>query len=120
MAPAALQVEAAASCGPAECGPAGPNARTRWFQMLADPTRMAILTLLLTGPHHVGQIVAATRLPQSRISNHLACLRTCRLVVAERQGRRVLYRIGDPRLRLLLDLADDLAAGSNDLTDCGF
>ncbi|MDG4771669.1 metalloregulator ArsR/SmtB family transcription factor [Solwaraspora sp. WMMD792] len=88
--------------------------------MLADPTRMAILTLLLTGPHHVGQIVAATRLPQSRISNHLACLRTCRLVVAERQGRRVLYRIGDPRLRLLLDLADDLAAGSNDLTDCGF
>lgn len=113
-----FEVEVLAGCTPSGCGEPGAGTRARWFQMLADPTRMAILTLLLTGPHHVGQIVTETGLPQSRISNHLACLRMCRLVLAERQGRRMLYSIADPRLRLLLDLADELGAAVGDLAGC--
>lgn len=88
--------------------PAVPAARARWFRVLADPTRLAILEHLLTGPHSVTELVGKTGLPQSRISNHLACLRWCRFVHADRQGRRVVYTIADPRLRRLLTLADDL------------
>lgn len=90
--------------------PALPVGRARWFRVLADPTRLAIVEHLLTGPHSVTELVRKTGLPQSRISNHLACLRWCRFVHADRQGRRVVYTIADPRLRQLLALADDLVA----------
>jgi ArsR family transcriptional regulator, cadmium/lead-responsive transcriptional repressor len=84
----------------------------RWFRVLADPTRLAILNQLLAGPCTVSELVARTGLPRSRVSNHLACLRWCQFVHADRQGRRVLYTIADTRLRGLLDLAADLAAGN--------
>ena len=88
--------------------PAVPAARARWFRVLADPTRLAILEHLLTGPHSVTELVSKTGLPQSRISNHLACLRWCRFVHADRQGRRVVYTIADTRLHQVLALADEL------------
>lgn len=82
----------------------------RWFRVLADPTRVAILRQLLTGVCSVSELVARTGLPRSRVSNHLACLRWCQFVRAERQGRRTLYTVSDTRLRRLLALADHLAA----------
>jgi ArsR family transcriptional regulator, cadmium/lead-responsive transcriptional repressor len=89
---------------------AGAVVSARWFRVLADPTRLAILKQLLTGACSVSELVARTGLPRSRVSNHLACLRWCQFVRAERQGRRVLYIVTDTRLRRLLNLADDLVA----------
>jgi ArsR family transcriptional regulator, cadmium/lead-responsive transcriptional repressor len=89
---------------------AGAVVSARWFRVLADPTRLAILKQLLTEACSVSELVARTGLPRSRVSNHLACLRWCQFVRAERQGRRVLYIVTDTRLRRLLDLADDLVA----------
>jgi DNA-binding transcriptional ArsR family regulator len=85
-------------------------AQARWFRLLADPTRLAILKHLLARPHTVTELVDRTGLPQSRISNHLACLRWCQFVHAVRQGRHVVYTIADTRLKLVLDLADELVA----------
>jgi ArsR family transcriptional regulator, cadmium/lead-responsive transcriptional repressor len=67
--------------------PSVPVARARWFRVLADPTRLAIVEHLLTGPHSVTELISKTGLPRSRISNHLACLRWCQFVHADRQGR---------------------------------
>jgi len=80
------------------------------FRGLADPTRLAILEALRDGPRSVGEIVAATGLGQPNVSNHLACLRDCGLVVSERQGRRVVVRTSDPRVDDLLMLAEELLA----------
>ena len=90
--------------------PAMAVAQARWFRLLADPTRLAILKHLLARPHSVTELVDRTGLPQSRISNHLACLRWCQFVHADRQGRHVVYTIADTRLKLVLDLADELVA----------
>jgi ArsR family transcriptional regulator, cadmium/lead-responsive transcriptional repressor len=87
-----------------------PVADARWFRVLADPTRLAILRYLLDGPHSVSELVEKTGLPQSRISNHLACLRWCQFVNAEKQGRRVVYSIADARLERVLDIASELVA----------
>ena len=87
---------------------AAPIAHARWFRVLADPNRLEILSVLLTGPCSVSEVVERTGLPRSRVSNHLACLRWCRFVHADRQGRRVVYTIADTRLNNLLNLADDL------------
>jgi DNA-binding transcriptional ArsR family regulator len=96
-----------------------PIAHARWFRVLADPNRLEILSVLLTGPCSVSEVVERTGLPRSRVSNHLACLRWCRFVHADRQGRRVVYTIADPRLNKLLDLADDLVSGNAEhLSSC--
>ena len=58
----------------------------------------------------MGEIVDATGLSQSNVSNHLACLRDCGLVVAEQQGRFVYYELSDKRVGRLLILADELLA----------
>lgn len=81
----------------------------RFFRVLGDPTRLAILERLLDGPQSVSELVSALGAPRSRVSNHLACLRWCRFVEAERQGRQVVYRVGDPRVRGLLGEARELA-----------
>ncbi len=76
--------------------------------MLADPTRLEIIRHLLKRPHSVTELIEAIGLPQSRISNHLASLRWCAFVHADRHGRHVVYRIADARLQRVLDLADEL------------
>ncbi|WP_193200025.1 ArsR/SmtB family transcription factor [Nostoc sp. MG11] len=56
----------------------------------------------------VNEIVEATGLSQSNVSNHLNCLRCCNLVIRQQQGRFVYYQLSDQRIAKLLDLADEL------------
>lgn len=86
------------------------EALARYFRVLGDPTRVRVLNALLEGEHTVSELVQIAGAPQSRVSNHLACLRWCRFVEAERTGRRVVYRIADPRLREILEVARALSA----------
>ena len=65
----------------------------RFFRVLGDPTRLRILELLEGGERTVGELVSAVGQPQPRISTHLACLRHCGFVAAERRGKEVIYRL---------------------------
>lgn len=70
----------------------------RFGTALADPTRRRILVLLLDGPRYPAALAEALATSRSSISNHLACLRGCGLVRAEREGRQVRYELSSPRL----------------------
>lgn len=85
------------------------EATARYLRGLGNPTRLRILLLLLQGERTVSEVVDALGLSQSHVSNHLACLRWCRLVESDRHGRNVRYRVDTPRLRELLDHAGELA-----------
>ena len=82
--------------------------QAKLFRGFADPSRLSIMETLRAGEMTVTEIVEATSLGQSNISNHLACLRDCGLVTAEQDGRYVRYRLSDPRVEQLLALADEL------------
>lgn len=86
-----------------------PEALSRYFRVLGDPTRLRIIEALLDQERTVSDLVETLRVPQSRISNHLACLRWCRFVTSERQGRSVVYRIADEHVSRIFDLAASLA-----------
>jgi DNA-binding transcriptional ArsR family regulator len=90
--------------------PAPPEALAPLFRVLGDPTRLRILRALLEGERTVSELVEITAAPQSRVSNHLACLRWCRMVEGRREGRTIHYRLCDPRVEGLLREAGDLAA----------
>lgn len=87
-----------------------PEGLARYFRALGDPTRLRILGALLERERTVSELVDLIGAPQSRVSNHLACLKWCRLAEAERRGRQVVYRVSDPRLAELLAAASSLAA----------
>lgn len=86
---------------------------------LADPTRRRILLTLLAGPANPGSLADSLGTTQPNVSNHLACLRGCGLVRAERQGRHVHYELSHPRLaHALADLVAielDIEDGHTDL-----
>ncbi|TMC47545.1 MAG: winged helix-turn-helix transcriptional regulator [Chloroflexi bacterium] len=85
-------------------------ALARFFRVLADPTRLRIITLLGDGERTVGEIVQAVGGLQPRVSAHLACLRHCGFVETERRGREVIYRLSVDRLGRLLALGANVAA----------
>lgn len=68
------------------------------FRSLGDPTRLAIVRRLATGPARVVELVQAVGLAQSTVSKHLACLRECGLVASEPVGRASLFRLSQPAL----------------------
>lgn len=84
--------------------------QAKLFRGFSDPSRLSILASLLDGPLTVGEIVQATGLLQSNVSNHLSCLRDCGLVTAQQQGRFVSYQLSDVRVAQLLRLTDELLA----------
>jgi ArsR family transcriptional regulator len=68
----------------------------RIYDCLCDPTRLRLLNLLAQQPLCVCHFEAALRLPQARISRHLAYLRKHGMVVAEQQGPWRVYRLAEP------------------------
>src|SRR5437867_10124525 len=96
-----------------------PEALARYFRVFGDPTRVRIVEALLEGERTVSELVQLTGAPQSRVSNHLACLKWCRVAESDRRGRQVVYRITDPRVRQLLEAAAGVAVDHCDhLASC--
>jgi DNA-binding transcriptional ArsR family regulator len=65
---------------------------------LGDPVRQKILLRLFDGPAFPSELAELARTTRSNLSNHLACLRGCCLVVTERQGRNIRYELATRRL----------------------
>lgn len=76
------------------------------FRSLGDPTRLAIVRQLGSGPARVVDLVEAVGLAQSTVSKHLACLRDCGLVASEPVGRASLFRLTQPALIDVLTSAE--------------
>ncbi len=69
-----------------------------------DPTRILILYALDEKPRNVTELTLELQIPQPTTSRHLKVLRDRGLVIFERQGKTVTYRLSDKRLIEALDL----------------
>lgn len=69
------------------------------FGALADPTRRAVLDLLLRGMLPAGQIAQAFPVSRPAISKHLRVLKNARLVRVHRVGRQRLFEISPEPLK---------------------
>ena len=70
----------------------------RLGRAMADHTRSRILLDLLERPGYPAILAETLGLTRTNVSNHLACLRGCGIVVAVPEGRRTRYEIADPHL----------------------
>lgn len=70
-----------------------PKASNDVFQAVADPTRRAILDLLLLGEQPVGGIASQFAVSLSAVSQHIKILREVGLVEVRHAGRERFYRL---------------------------
>ena len=63
------------------------------LKVLADPTRLAVLEGLMSGPKNVGDLMEQLGVEQSLLSHHLAILRETGLVKAAREGKTMVYQL---------------------------
>lgn len=78
-------------------------AAARLFAQLSNLSRLAILHALIDGPRTVRALTQAVQLSQPLVSQHLRRLRDAQLVIGDRRGREVHYRLADARLIPLIE-----------------
>ena len=63
------------------------------FEIIAEPNRRAILSLLVSSEQSVGEIERQLRMPQPTVSKHLRVLRDAGFVESTVDAQRRLYRL---------------------------
>lgn len=64
-----------------------------FLRLMANENRLAILCVLGEGEHSVGELVEMMGASQPNVSQHLAKLKSLRLVAARREGTTILYSL---------------------------
>ena len=65
------------------------------FGLLADPTRLSIVTTCMDQERAAGEIAEELGSSSSLVSHHLRLLRSARILKADRRGKQVFYSMAD-------------------------
>ena len=84
--------------------PDGLRLVARLFRILSEPTRLQLLDRLREDEQSVSALVDSTGLNQANVSKQLKILADSKILTRRKDGRRVLYRIGDPTILELCEL----------------
>src|SRR5947199_2567048 len=88
--------------------PAEADLLAKYFRVLGDRTRLRVLELVAERERSVGELVTLLGEPQSKVSNHLACLRWCGFVTTRREHCTIHYRLAEERVALIIELGRGL------------
>ena len=84
------------------------------FKALSNANRLLIIDALSEGERCVADLTALVGLDMSTVSNHLAVLRGVGLIVDERRGIQVFYRLRTPCVMNIFCCLDNFhASGSS-------
>ncbi|MBY0512515.1 MAG: metalloregulator ArsR/SmtB family transcription factor [Gemmataceae bacterium] len=85
------------------------------LKTLAHPHRLRIVEMLLKDRYTVGELAETCDIPSNIASGHLRLMQRCGFLAAERDGRKVYYKITDPCLGKFLGcIRERFAAPQND------
>ncbi|MHB8966559.1 MAG: ArsR/SmtB family transcription factor [Coriobacteriia bacterium] len=75
---------------------------------LANAKRQMILEALRVGERSVTEITAATKIPQTTLSQHLSIMRSKGVVSSRRAGSSVYYSLTSPKILQAFDLITEV------------
>jgi ArsR family transcriptional regulator, virulence genes transcriptional regulator len=81
------------------------------MRALSHGARLKVLCELSGGERSVGELVEASGLSQSAMSQHLARLREDRLVATRRDAQTIYYRLCDAKVERMIKLLFELYCG---------
>ena len=73
------------------------------MRLLADPTRLRVLTMLKERELNVSALCSQLDLAQPTVSHHLGLLRTMGLVHTRRDGKQVFYSLNRNHVNAMTD-----------------
>jgi len=79
------------------------------FKALGHPARLGIVAKIISGEFCVIDLQEHLDRSQANVSQHLAVLRDRGLIIPERRGNKVCYRLADERITQIVALAADIA-----------
>ena len=82
------------------------NLRRDVFQAIADPTRRAILLLVVSQSMTAGAIAANFNTARPTVSKHLRILTECELLKQEQNGREVYYHLNPNKVKEIADFIE--------------
>jgi len=81
------------------------NLEANFFKILSHPLRIEILNILQNGGRFVCDITKLIKESQPQISRNLTVLKQAGLVVYEKKGTKICYKVKDDRIFRLLEIA---------------
>jgi DNA-binding transcriptional ArsR family regulator len=84
------------------------------LKTLAHPHRLRIVEMLLKARYTVGELAEKCDIPSNIASGHLRLMQRCGFLAAERDGRKVYYKITDPCLGKFLGCIRERFAAPQD------
>ncbi|MCD8898584.1 ArsR/SmtB family transcription factor [Mammaliicoccus sciuri] len=92
--------------------------KAHFIHGFSNKTRLTILELLKLKEMTVNEIVEKSKISQSSISQHLACLKGCGLVISRQEGKFVYYQIKNDQILALLQLIDSVVEDTEEDIAC--
>jgi DNA-binding transcriptional ArsR family regulator len=76
------------------------------FQAIADPTRRAILVLLVSQAMTAGAIAKKFDSSRPTVSKHLHILTECDLLEQEQEGRKIYYHLNPNKMKIIAEFVE--------------
>src|SRR3989344_1117873 len=79
-------------------------------KVFSNSTRLEILNLLRDKELSVTELIKKTQLSQSNISQHLSIMKSKGIVVSNRNGKNIYYKLTTPKIIKAFDIIRDVLA----------
>ena len=77
-------------------------------KVFSNPTRLEILNLLRDKEMSVTELIEKTELSQANISQHLSIMRSKGIVISDRKGKNIYYRLTNPKIIKAFDIIREI------------
>ena len=73
-------------------------------KVFSNPTRLEILNLLRDKEMYVTELIKKTKLSQANISQHLSIMKSNGIVISNRRGKNIYYKLTNPKIIKAFDI----------------
>ncbi|HLD15966.1 MAG TPA: metalloregulator ArsR/SmtB family transcription factor [Candidatus Nanoarchaeia archaeon] len=77
-------------------------------KVFSNPTRLEILNLLRDKELSVTELIKKTKLSQANISQHLSIMKSKGIVISDRKGKNIYYRLTNPKIIKAFDIIKEI------------
>ena len=77
-------------------------------KVFSNPTRLEILNLLRDKELSVTELIEKTKLSQANISQHLSIMKSKGIVISDRKGKNIYYRLTNPKIIKAFDIIKEI------------
>ena len=77
-------------------------------KVFSNPTRLEILNLLRDKELSVTELIEKTKLSQANISQHLSIMKSKGIVISDRKGKNIYYRLTNPKIIKAFDIIREI------------